>query len=54
MFTFLLWISTIQGCSTMRQGVARREDSRSRLQQPVISIPKSILGKEDCRRTNTR
>lgn len=31
MLTFLLCISTIHGCSIMRQGVARREGSFSRL-----------------------
>ena len=35
MFTFLVFISTIQGCSSIRQGVARREGSFSRLDEGV-------------------
>lgn len=35
MLTFLVCISTIQGCSIIRQGEARREGSFSRLESWV-------------------
>jgi hypothetical protein len=38
MLTFFDFISTIQGCSSMRQGVARRGHSFSRLQE-VSNVP---------------
>lgn len=39
MLTFLDFISTIHGCSSMRQGVARRGQSFSKLQVVSIDSP---------------
>lgn len=53
MFTRLLRISIIQGCSSIRQGEARREGSFSRLQR-VSQTSKSLYRSSDSQRTDDR